>query len=83
MEYIEIVKIFGPLAAIALFLVWVLFIFSRRTADKLDKTDEFVRNELVSIAAKYAAGKAESNKIIEINTSALKESSNVILKWNN
>ena len=83
MEYIEIVKIFGPLAAIALFLVWVMFVFLRRTADKLDKTDEFVRTELVLIASKYSANSAEGNKIIEANTEALKQSTNTLLKWNN
>ena len=83
MNYIEIIKIFGPVAAIALFLVWVIFIFLRRTADKLDATDTFVRNELVALTKEATIKIAEGNKIIETNTVVLSASNEIILKYKN
>jgi hypothetical protein len=83
MNYLEIIKIFGPVAAIALFLVWVIFIFLRRTADKLDATDTFVRHELSALTKEATIKMAENNKIIETNTLVLRETGEIILRLNN
>ena len=83
MSYVEIIKVFGPLAAIALFLVWVLFTIQKKTADKLDLTDNFVRNELVKLTSKSTIHIAESNKIIEVNTATIKKANQTMLNCKN